>query len=147
MTDVFDLDPNPLTEEDRRKILGRIHSLLFWLGKFIPEEELLEGEKVPLRDVIFRYIMKENPSPEEVQGALDLADALEAKARKLEKQLQEGILTKGEAHVLLDEICGLLRAVDDIRKFRGANAPIKAKAMMDRVQDERRWLTFVKNVT
>jgi hypothetical protein len=52
MTDVFDLDPNPLTEEDRRRILGRIHSLLFWLGKFIPEEELLEGEKVPLRDVI-----------------------------------------------------------------------------------------------
>jgi hypothetical protein len=147
MTDAFDRDPSPLTEEDRRKILGRIHSLLFWLGKFIPEEELLEGEKVPLRDVIFRYIMKENPSPEEVQGALDLADALEAKARQLEKQLQEGILTKGEAHAILDEICGLLRAVDDIRKSRGANAPIKAKAMMDRVQDERRWLTFVKNVT
>ena len=147
MTDAFDRDPSPLTEEDRRKILGRIHSLLFWLGKFIPEEELLEGEKIPLRDVIFRYIMKENPSPEEVQGALDLADALEVKARQLEKQVQEGILTKGEAHVILDEICGLLRAVDDIRKSRGANAPIKAKAMMNRVQDERRWLSFVKNVT
>jgi len=136
MTCELDRDPNPLTEEDRRKILSRIHSLLFWLGKFIPEEELLEGEKVPLRDVIFRYIMKENPSPEEVQGA-----------RQLEKQLQGGILTKGEAHAILDEICGLLRAVDDIRKSRGANAPIKVKAMMNRVQDERRWLSFVKNVT
>ena len=147
MTGALDRDPSPLTEEDRRKILSRIHSLLFWLGKFIPEEELLEGERVPLREVIFRYIMKESPSPEEVQGALDLADALEAKARQLEKQLQGGILTKGEAHAILDEICGLLRAVDDIRKSRGANTPIKAKAMMNRVQDERRWLTFVKNVT
>jgi hypothetical protein len=147
MTGALDRDPSPLTEEDRRKILSRIHSLLFWLGKFIPEEELLEGEKVPLRDVIFRYIMKENPSPEEVQGALDLADALEMKARQLEKQLQEGRLTRGEAHVILDEICGLLRAVDDIRRSRGANAPIKMKAMMNRVQDERRWLSFVKNIT
>lgn len=143
----MDRDPSPLTEEDRRRILSRIHSLLFWLGKFIPEEELLEGEKVPLREVIFRYITKESPSPEEVQGALDLADTLEAKARQLEKQLNEGILTKGEAHIILDEICGLLRAVDDIRKSRGANAPIKAKAMMDRVQDERRWLAFVKKIT
>jgi hypothetical protein len=147
MTGALDLDPSPLTEEDRRKILSRIHSLLFWLGKFIPEEELLEGEKIPLRDVIFRYVMKENPSPEEVQGALDLADALETKARQLEKQLQEGVLTRGEAHIILDEICGLLRAVDDIRRSRGANAPIKVKAMMNRVQDERRWLSFVKNVT
>lgn len=127
--------------------MNRIHSLLFWLGKFIPEEELLEGEKIPLRDVIFHYIMKENPSPEEVQGALDLADALEAKARQLEKQLHEDRLTRGEAHLILDEICGLLRAVDDIRKSRGANVPIKAKAMMNRVQDERRWLSFVKNIT
>jgi hypothetical protein len=136
-----------LTEEDRRKILSRIHSLLFWLGKFIPEEELLEGERVALRDVIFRYIMKENPSPEEVQGALDLADSLEEKARQLERQLQEGRLTKGKAHAILDEICGLLRAVDDIRKSSGTNAPIKAKAIMNRVQDERRWLSFVKNIT
>jgi hypothetical protein len=147
MTDAMTLDPSPLTEEDRRKILSRIHSLLFWLGKFIPEEELLEGEKIPLRDVIFRYIMKEDPSPEEVQGALDLADALETKARQLEKQLQVGILTKGQAHSILHEVCGLLRAVDDIRKSRGANAPIKAKAMMNRIQDERRWQSFVRNVT
>ncbi len=136
-----------MTEDDRRRILNRIHSLLFWLGKLIPEEELLEGEKIPLREVTYRYIMSENPSPEEVQGALELADALETKAKQLEKQLVEEHLTKGEAHVILDEICGLLRAVDDIRKSKGANAPIKAKAIMNRVQDERRWLSFVKKIT
>jgi hypothetical protein len=136
-----------LTEENRRRILSRIHSLLFWLGKFIPEEEMLAGEKVSLREVIFRYIMKENPSPEEVQGALDLAGTLEEKARQLEKELHEGLLTKGEAHIILDEICGLLRAVDDIRKSKGANASIRVKAIMNRVQDERRWLNFVKKIT
>ncbi len=147
MTDVWDRDPSPLTEDDRRKILSRIHSLLFWLGKSIPEEELLEGVKVPLREVIFRFIINEHPTGEEVQGAMDLADTLEAKARQLEKQLHENHLSRGEAHIILDEICGLLRAVDDIRKARGASAPVKAKAVMNRVQDERRWLTFVKKVS
>ena len=147
MTDIWDADPRPLTEEDRRKILSRLHSLFFWLGKLIPEEELLEGESIPLREVIFRFIMEENPSPIEVQGAMDLADVLEAKARRLEKQLNEGQFTKGEAHILLDEICGLLRAVDDIRKSRGASASIIAKTIITRVQDERRCLSFVKKVT
>ncbi len=147
MTDIWDEDHRPLSEEDRQKILSRVHSLLFWLGKLIPEEELLEGESIPLREVVFRFIMKENPSPEDVQGATDLANALEAKAKNLEKQLHDGQLTKGEAHMLLDEICGLLRAVDDIRKSKGASASLMAKTVMNRVQDERRWLDFVKNVT
>jgi hypothetical protein len=76
-----------------------------------------------------------------------LASALEAKARTLEKELREAHLTKGQAHILLDEICGLLRGVDDIRKSKGASAPIMAKALMSRVQDERRWLSFVKKIS
>src|SRR5512145_2966650 len=107
MTDPQEEDSSPLTEEDRKKILGRLHSLLYWLGKFIPEEELLQGESVPLREVIFRFIMKENPSAEEVQGAMDLAYVLEEKARQLERQLEVEELTKGEAHKLLHETAGL----------------------------------------
>lgn len=136
-----------MTEEDRRKILSRLHSLLFWLGKLIPEEELLEGERIPLREVIFRFVMNEKPTPEEVQGAMALADALEAKARRLERELNERKMTKGEAHIILDEVCGLLRGVDDIRKSSGATASILAKAMMNRVQDERRWQSFVKKIS
>ena len=140
-------DASPMTEEDRQKILGRLHSLLYWLGKFIPEEELLQGESIPLREVVFRFIMKENPSPEEVQGAMDLANVLEAKARELEKQLEVGQLTKGEALEILDEASGLLRAVDELRRARGTSAPLLAKTIMNRVQDERRWLSFVKQIT
>ena len=147
MNDVFDSDPDPLTEEDRHKILNRIHSLLYWLGKFIPEEELLEEERVQLRDVIFNYVTKQKPTEEEVQGALSLANALERKAKQLESELREGDFTKGQAHMLMDEICGLLRAVDDIRHAQDASAQIKAKALMNRVTDERRWLDFVRSVS
>lgn len=128
-------------------ILARIHSPLFWLGRPIPEEVLLEGEKVPLREVIFRYITNENPSPGEIQGALDLADALEVKTGLLERQLSAEPLATGEAHAILDEVLGLLRAVDDIRKARGVEAPFRSTARLDRVKDERRWLDFVRKIT
>lgn len=82
-----------------------------------------------------------------MQGVLSLASALERKAKQLESELREGDLTNGQAHMLLDEICGLLRAVDDIRHAQDASAQIKAKALMNRVTDERRWLDFVRSVS
>jgi len=147
VNDVFDDDQMPLTEDDRARILSRIHSLLYWLGKFIPEEELLEGQKVKLRDVIYAYVTKPNPTPEEVEGALSLAEALDKKARALEDDLRAKKLSKGQAHLLLDEICGLLRAVEEIRKSKGPEAQVKALALMSKVKDERRWLEFVKQVS
>jgi hypothetical protein len=145
--DKWDLDTSPLTEQDRAKIIARIHSALFWLGKFIPEEEIIEGQEVPLRDVIFNFVSKEHPSEDEVIEALSLADAVQKKARELEMSLKtEDGLTKGQAHMLLDEICGLMRAVDEIRTSRGADAQLKAKALMTKVSDEKRWQEFVKSV-
>jgi hypothetical protein len=145
--DEWDLDASPLTDQDRAKIISRIHSALFWLGKFIPEEELIEGQEVPLRDVIFNFVSKEHPSEDEVLEALSLADAMQKKARELEASLKdEEKLTKGQAHMLLDEICGLMRAVDEIRNSRGADAQLKAKALMTKVSDEKRWQDFVKSV-
>jgi hypothetical protein len=146
--DKWDIDTNPLTEEDRAKILARIHSALYWLGKFIPEEEVLDGEKVPLRDIIFKFVSEEHPSEEEVLAALSLSDAMQKKARELEASLKNGEhLTKGQAHMLLDEICGLMRGVDEVRTSKGADAQLKAKALMTKVQDEKRWQEFIKSVS
>jgi hypothetical protein len=146
INDVFDQDVSPLTEADRAKIISRIHSLLYWLGKFVPSDEIIEGHDVKLRNVIYAYVSNPNPSPEEVEGALALADVLEKKARSLEEDLKVRDMSKGQAHVLLDEICGLLRAVEDIRRANGPAAQVKADALMAKVKDERRWLEFVKQV-
>jgi hypothetical protein len=146
--DIWDMDTSPLSEADRAKILARIHSALFWLGKFIPEEEILDGERVPLRDIIFKFVSQEQPSDEEVIAALTLADSMQKKARELEASLKsEQNLTKGQAHMLLDEICGLMRGVDEVRTSKGADAQLKAKALMAKVQDEKRWQDFVKSVS
>jgi hypothetical protein len=148
MTDVWDSDGGQLTEQDRRAIFNRIHSMLFWLGKFIPDDEQLDGKRVNLRDVIFRFVTKEKPTEEETLEALQLAEIMEKKARSLEEEIKtRPDLTKGQAHVILDEICGLLRGVDEIRHAKGATATVKAKALMSKVADEKRWQEFVKVAT
>jgi hypothetical protein len=135
-----------LSESERKAIISRIHSLIFWVGKFIPQHEIVEGKGIDLRDVIFQLISKENPSPEEIQGARDLADMLEKKARELEKQIKDDEITRANAYQMLDEICGLLRAVDDLRNSHGEMAAYKKTALMSKVNDERRWLQFVDQI-
>ncbi len=146
MPDIWDEDPSPLTDQDRQKILARIHSLLYWLGKFVPEEELLDGRKVKLRDVIHNYVSKANPTAQDIEGAMSLANALENKARKLEEELRTEKMSKGNAHIILDEICGLMRAVDEIRHAKSTDAYAKAVALMSRVRDERRWQDFIRRI-
>ena len=146
--DRWDYDRSPLGEEDRKKVLARIHSALYWVGKFVPEEEMLDDRRIPLRDIIYRFISNPDPSEQEIRDALSLADHLEKKARKLEEELKSREdLTKGGAHMLLDEICGLLRAVDEIRTSDRPEAQLKVKELMSRLDDERRWQEFLKSVS
>ena len=132
-----------LSDSERKTIISRIHSMLFWVGKFIPQHEIIEGMNVDLRDLTFQFVSKEHPSQEDIQGAKELADILENKARELEKQLKEHEVTRANAYQMLDEICGLLRAVDDLRSSHGDMAVYKKKALMTKVNDERRWLQFI----
>ena len=132
-----------LTDTERAAIISRIHSLLFWVGKFIPQHEIVQGREIDLRDVIFQFVSKEKPTPDEIQGAKDLADLLETKARALEKEIKDREVTKANAYLMLDEICGLLRAVDDLRNSHGEVAEYQKTALMAKVNDQRRWLQFV----
>ena len=132
-----------LSESERRAIISRIHSLLFWVGKFVPQHEIVEGRQIDLRDVVYQFVSQDNLSPEEVQGAKDLADILEKKARELETQISDQRVTRANAYRLLDEICGLLRAVEELRNSHGDLAKYQKTALMAKVNDERRWLQFV----
>lgn len=135
-----------LTPEERSRILSRLHSLLYWVGILIPDEEVINDHKIPLRDIVFNFISKDEPTDEEVMGALALAHSLEKKAKRLEEELEEGKLTKSRAQELYEEIAGLLRAVDNLRHSKGQDFEIKARALMSKVDDERRWLEFIERI-
>lgn len=133
-----------LTEEERAKMLSRIHSLVYWVGMLIPEHELLGGSEIDLRDVVFKLTTKEHLTDEEVAEIHELIDLLKAKERSLEKRLARDPMTVGTAKEMLAEVCGLLRAIDELRETESPeHAEFSKRAVMSRVEDAKRWQRFL----
>lgn len=135
-----------LTPEERAKILSRFHSLLFWVGENVPDTEELDGRNVPLKDVVFRFITERQPNEDTVRSAHELAGALEHKARSLEKDLRLEPMERETAHRVMHEALGLLRAVDELRDVKLEDRNVKARALMSKVSDEKRWMDFLQTV-
>ncbi|MDW5562276.1 MAG: DUF5788 family protein [Methanomassiliicoccus sp.] len=135
-----------LTKEDRAKIVSRIHSLLFWVGEMIPQEIRLENRSVPLRDVVFRFIMSESPSDQERKDVARLAQMLDQQVKEIETEIKTGDVTRTQACELMNEARSYLRAVDELRTASGKDAELKRHALMTRVEDARRWKRFVEKV-
>jgi len=134
-----------LNERDRERVISRIHSALFWVGELIPDSYQINGKMVPLRDTIFKIITDEDVTDEDTDNARKLATLLETDARRLEKDLKnDRDISKRDAHLLLDEVLGLLRAVDDLKGLNKEEMEIKKEALKKRLDDEERWLNFVK---
>lgn len=135
-----------LTPEERKKILSRLHSLLFWVGENVPNTEELDGRNVPLKDVVFRFIIEQQPNEDTVRSAHELARSLEHKARSLERDLRLEPIERETAYRVMHEALGLLRAVDELRDIKVKDRNLKARELMSKVSDEKRWLGFLQEV-
>ncbi len=142
----YSCEKDCLTPEERAKILSRFHSLLFWVGENVPDTEELDGRNVPLKDVVFRFITEMQPNEDTVRSAHQLASSLEHKARSLEKDLRLEPMERETAHRVMHEALGLLRAVDELRDVRLQDRDVKARELMFKVSDEKRWLDFLQKV-
>lgn len=140
-----DLDDR-ISEDERRRVLASLHGPTSWVGSMIPELEEIEGKQMRLRDIVFDYMVKENPTDDEIEGALSLASVLEEKTKELEDSISTGEITRREAYRYEEEIKGLLKAIDALRHLRGDAMEVKAKARAAEVGDTRRWLEFVKKI-
>lgn len=138
---------NLLSSEERAKMISRIHSLVYWVGMLIPERELLEGSEIDLREVVYNLTSKEKLTVEDVQEANDLIAQLRERERELESQLSHDQMSRDTAKGILEEICGLLRAIDELRSSESAErAEFKKKALLSRVEDAKRWQKFVESI-
>jgi hypothetical protein len=136
-----------LTPQERTRIMGSIHSLFFWTGHMIPDEWEIDGKKVRLRDTVYRMVNEENVTLEELQVAKVLADKVEKEARRLEEDLREDPLTLAQADNLFDDVCGLLRAVTELREMQSQHDEFRKEQLIQSIGDEKRWLKYVKEVT
>jgi predicted CopG family antitoxin len=141
--DVCDGPPR-LSPDDRAKIISRIHSMLYWVGEMIPQEVEVEHRTIRLKDAVYNYLVKEDPSPEERKDAEVMAEVLDKKAKEIEHEIHRGDVSRAEACDLMNEARSYLRAVDELRTAKGGGAEVMHHDLMSRVEDAKRWQRFVK---
>ncbi len=136
-----------LTDEEREAMLARIHSLVYWVGMLIPEHELLEGSEIDLRETVFNLTSKENLTDEEVGEIHELIRLLTEKEKSLERHLSKDPMTVGTAKDILAEVCGILRAIDELRSVESPErAEFKKVEVMKKIEDAKRWQHFLESV-
>lgn len=136
-----------LTGEDRAKMIARIHSLVYWVGMLIPEHEMLGDSEIDLREVVYNLTSKEKLTPEDIAQVNELIHYLRAKERELETKLAHDPMTLNSAKELLEETCGLLRAIDELRSVETPEkAEFQKREVLSRVEDAKRWQKFVESI-
>jgi hypothetical protein len=136
-----------LTSDERAKMLSRIHSLVYWVGMLIPEQELLGESEIDLREVVYNLTSKEKLTDEEVAQVNELIRLLKSKEHELEKKLEHDPLTRDAANGMLEEVCGLLRAIDELRSVETVEkAEFRKTEVLQRVEDAKRWQKFVESI-
>ena len=135
---------NLLTPDERAKMLARIHSLVYWVGMLIPDHELLGDSEIDLREVVYDLTNKEELTEEDVARINELISLLKQKEHELEKKLAHDPLSVEAAKGLLEEICGLLKAIDELRTVESPEkAEFRKQEVLSRVEDAKRWQKFV----
>lgn len=136
-----------LTPEERAKMIARIHSLVYWVGMMIPEHEVLGESEIDLRQVVYNLTTKEDLTEEDRRQVDELIRLLRQKSRSLETRLSKDPLTVDTAKNMLEEICGLLRAIDELRTAETVEkAEFKKRDIMTRIDDARRWQKFIESI-
>ncbi len=114
----------------------------------IPEHEVLGGTEVDLRESVFDLTTKEKLTPEDTARVNRLIDQIRRKEVELEKKLEHDRLTLDAAKGMLEEICGLLRAMDELKSVESVEkAEFRKQDLMNRVEAAKRWQKFVESIT
>ena len=136
-----------LTDEERTRMIQRVHSLVYWVGMLIPEHEILGDSEIDLREVVYNLTSKEKLSAEDIRKANDLISLLKKKEHELETKLSHDRMTLDAAKQMLEETCGILRAIDELRSVETVEkAEFRKQALMSKIEDAKRWQKFVESI-
>jgi len=141
-----------ITNEERRQLLLALHSRLFWVGQYIPDNVEFEGENYPLHNYVWELIQKDKLSLAEKSRIDKCIEIISAKEREDEEELEEKPLTSEEARKLYHETAGLLRAIADLKEIESGDFREKTKRFQEqfvnqRIKDAKLWLEFIKKVS
>ncbi|UCE72962.1 MAG: hypothetical protein JSV56_07955 [Methanomassiliicoccales archaeon] len=136
-----------LSEDERKRIIKRLHSALSWIGSIIPEEEVIDGKYVNLKEIIMDLISKPELTREDLMKAKVLAKKIAERERYLEEVIIHGDITEEKALRVLEEARGLLRAIEELRNIQERGKAKDAKnLLLSKVDDEKRWQRFLSMI-
>ena len=138
-----------LQPEERKRIMNRIQSLFNWIGATIPEDIEIENKRIKLRKLVSDFITKSDVSGEDKENIRILIKALKKKSVELRKVISTQDITDHEAMELLDEITGIIRAVDKLRNLTEDDEEEISSGkedLMRKIDDEKRWLKFTRSM-
>jgi hypothetical protein len=138
-----------LTKEERGKLLLKLNRLFTFVGTEIPEEIELDGQVVPLHEVMWRLINhKRELTPEEFSAAQKLYMAVERKIHKDKSAIKSQDIDEHQALELYTEAQGLIRAAIELRDFeQGKLLDNYVKTESEkRNEAQKRWLRFLKQI-
>lgn len=140
-------DQELLTEEERQHILNRAHSVFSWVGNLIPDREEFDNTEIELRNVIFNLKTKKGITDDDRELAHLLIEKIKKRKSELENRLKHDSITLSVAKELLDEITGLVKAINDLRDIENSQDLMEKKgALMSVVDDEKRWQSYLKRL-
>jgi len=145
---MLNYEDGAFTEEERKYLERQLKSLFAFVGCVIPDKVEIEGVIVPVHELVWRMINKQNITEDEIAYARQLADMLEAKKNYNEFRLKHDDLTDEQAENLYFEACGLMRAIISLRELGDERTrQAVADRMRERkIEDARQLIEFIKNI-
>ena len=144
--------PKYITDEERRQLLTALHSRLFWVGQYVPNNIEVGGKIFHLHDYVWELIQKETITQTEKSSIDKCIEIISTKEKEDEKELEGQSLTQDEAKALYHETAGLLRAIMDLKEIEDGTLRKNITHFQEqfgeqRVKDAKLWLEFIKKVS
>lgn len=136
-------------ENQAAKCKYRLDRILTWVGIPEPEEVEIEGEKIPVREFIFKLVSKKDKLSEgEIQAARKLMHIMEKKEMLDKEKLRHAVKGEAQTEKLCLEIAGLIRAIltlNDVM-LKDQSEEIKEKSKLHDIQDWRSWVSYLRQL-
>lgn len=146
---IFDRLDGVLEVEEREEMLGLLHGLFAYTGCFLPREVILDdGTKVPLKDLLWDLMSREDLTDEEVVAARQLADLLDRRVHENRELIEKYDISEEQAEKVYFQTCGLVRAIMELRGLGDKNKEDEYARMARerRLDDAKKLLAFFKDV-
>jgi len=126
-----------IDDSDRRDLLSRVERSSRTIGGSIPDELAVQGETLPLNEVVFRYKRLETVSEAQRERLEALKRDLKRERLERKQRIEDGAISLAEGERLVESVHGIDRAVNALENLDG---PDIGEQLADKEREDAREL-------